>query len=237
MSLLFAYNDLLLRESVTLDTTVDCQLVRYYSRSCALFDFLQSCEFQESAGPLDTNEVNQTFPTGIHGCKSSPAGMFQVSDASIQHLGSFVVVPNSFDWILPCIGSIDERSKALMKIKQQRKHRAQSVRENTGTLASNSPIVVSAQSTSSLDEDILLEGIPPAEAPVLSSAPSLEEEKTALQILKQESVRWEWLRTSVRQAWHHFTHWVSNLKRCGVRLIVASLDPPSTQHYDTSAVL
>ncbi|KAF7233473.1 hypothetical protein EG68_09076 [Paragonimus skrjabini miyazakii] len=177
-------------------------------KSCALFDFLQSCEFQESAGPLDTNEVNQTFPTGIHGCRSSPAGMFQASDASIQQLGSFVVVPNSFDWILPRIGSIDERSRALMKIRQQRKHRAQSVRENTGTLGSNSSIVASAQSTSSLDEDILLECIPPAEAPVLSSAPSLEEEKTALQILKQESVRWEWLRTSVRQAWHHFAHWL-----------------------------
>ncbi|KAF6780090.1 hypothetical protein AHF37_00496 [Paragonimus kellicotti] len=160
-------------------------------KSCALFDFLQSCEFQESADHLDTNVVNQTFPTGIHGCKSSPAGIFQANDALIQQVGSFVVVPNSFDWILPRIGSIDERSKALIKIKQQRKHRAQSVRENTGTLGSNSSIVASAQSTSSLDEVILLESIPLVEAPVLSSAPSLEEEKTALQILKQESVRWE----------------------------------------------
>ncbi|KAF8565684.1 hypothetical protein P879_07336 [Paragonimus westermani] len=185
-------------------------------KSYALFDFLQSCEFQESTSSLDTNEINQTSPTGIHGWRSSPACMFQTGDANIQQVGSFVVVTNSFDWVLPRIGSVDERSKALMKIKQQRKHRAQSVRENTRTSGSNSSIVASAQSTGSLDEDILLETIPPAEAPVLSSAPSLEEEKTALQILKQESVRWEWLRRSVRQAWHHFTHWLVHSNELGL---------------------
>lgn len=198
-------------------------------KSELLFDFLLVCDFREdkSTEPpcppsLSTNDdpieneviSTRTTPTTetvatlmhIRGSKTTPANLFQCSTSAVVGTKPtvFVVVPNTFDWVLPRIGTVDECSKLMLKRNQRRQRRTHSFRERVrrrGELVVNETKTRPASCTFQDAESVDTSGSDRTRD--VFSEPSLQEEKAALQILKQESVRWEWIRAPLRALWNH----------------------------------
>ncbi|GAA30914.2 oxidation resistance protein 1 [Clonorchis sinensis] len=179
-----------------------------------LFHFLQACEFDEEAVDeklLPTAQF-QLHDPAIHECMTSPAELCEATTNS--GTGGFVSVPNTYDWLLPRIGSVDERSRALLRLSRKRRRRVQSCKQIVSNAASiDQSMVSSTHSVCSLGADTDTNSNVSKQQKNLSAArstPTLDEEKDALHLLKKESVRWEWIPTAFQHAWEHFVHWLVN---------------------------
>ncbi|THD24687.1 hypothetical protein D915_004594 [Fasciola hepatica] len=203
-------------------------------KSELLFDFLLVCDFQEeiSTDPSDQIPLPKDDCVGVETVTTSPSAMETI--ATIMHIKGhksspdnlflssptmggdnkptgFVVVPNTFDWVLPRIGSIDECSKLMLQHSQQRKRRRHSSREPEKLRGESVIIKTETQPVScSFHDSGHLDHTEAERIQKTFRGPSLEEEKTALQLLKRESVRWEWIRAPLRALWHHIEHWLVN---------------------------
>ncbi|CAH8487407.1 unnamed protein product [Schistosoma curassoni] len=107
----------------------------------------------------------------------------------------FVVVPNTFDWVLPRIGISDDHSRTLLILKNQQKytpkissyqneHGQQNCQSNE--LKGSQNLEQSTNSSSLTDTTDISKTVE-----ICDSIPSMEEEKAALQLLKRETVNWE----------------------------------------------
>ncbi|KAK4473530.1 hypothetical protein MN116_002890 [Schistosoma mekongi] len=110
----------------------------------------------------------------------------------------FVVVPNTFDWILPRIGSPDDHSRALLILKNYQLERAQTSKESRGIsyYQDDHSQLSELKETQSMQQSIESPSIKHTTDSAKSvdkynSVPSMEEEKAALQLLKRETVDWE----------------------------------------------
>ncbi|CAH8465892.1 unnamed protein product [Schistosoma turkestanicum] len=109
----------------------------------------------------------------------------------------FVVVPSTFDWVLPRIGTSDDHSRSLVILKNQQKHASitkdppkishdqieycQPNELEKPKSAQESTAGSSFKDTTDIDKSI----------EKYDSIPSMEEEKAALKLLKRETVDWE----------------------------------------------
>ncbi|CAI2725474.1 unnamed protein product [Schistosoma spindalis] len=107
----------------------------------------------------------------------------------------FVVVPNTFDWVLPRIGSLDDHSRTLLILKNQKKYtpRTPSYQNEhcqqdsqSNELKESQNLEQSTNSSSLTDSTDISKTVE-----ICDSIPSMEEEKAALQLLKRETVNWE----------------------------------------------
>ncbi|VDQ06498.1 unnamed protein product [Trichobilharzia regenti] len=123
-----------------------------------------------------------------------------------SHYHHFVVVPKTFDWILPRIGCSDDRSRALMTLRNDKQKRVQSSKDFSVTVTDNGNSTERSAITEDSKESNKAQQSPHrASLKVTTSSherirecrsvPSMEEEKSALRILKEESIDWEvrWL--------------------------------------------
>ncbi|TGZ64225.1 hypothetical protein CRM22_006480 [Opisthorchis felineus] len=159
-----------------------------------LFHFLQTCEFDEEAVDEKLLPTAQSHLHGpaIHECMTSPAELCEAT--TNLGTGGFVSVPNTYDWLLPRIGSIDERSRALSRLSRKRRRRVQSCKYIVpNATAIDQSMVSSTHSVCSLgaDTDTNSNVSKQRNLSAARSTPTLDEEKDALHLLKKESVRWE----------------------------------------------
>ncbi|OON19561.1 hypothetical protein X801_04571 [Opisthorchis viverrini] len=178
-----------------------------------LFHFLQACEFDEEAvdEKLVPSAQSRLHGPAIHECMTSPAELCETTTNS--GTGGFVFVPNTYDWLLPRIGSVDERSRALLRLSRKRRRRVQSCKHIVPSAAAiDQSMVSSTHSVCSLgaDTDTTSSVSKQRNLSTARSTPTLDEEKDALHLLKKESVRWEWIPTAFQHAWEHFVHWLVN---------------------------
>ncbi|KAH8850159.1 Oxidation resistance protein 1 [Schistosoma japonicum] len=108
----------------------------------------------------------------------------------------FVVVPNTFDWILPRIGSPDNHSQALLILKNYQLERAQSSKEGISHYQDEHSQLSELKESQSMQQSTDSPSIKHTTDSLKSvdkynSIPSMEEEKAALQLLKRETVDWE----------------------------------------------
>ncbi|CAH8489907.1 unnamed protein product [Schistosoma rodhaini] len=112
----------------------------------------------------------------------------------------FVVVPNTFDWVLPRIGSSDDHSRTLLILNNQQKY-TNTLKEapkissdqnehcqqsQSNKLKKLQNIEHSTDSSSFRDTTDISKTVEKHD-----SVPSMEEEKAALQLLKRETINWE----------------------------------------------
>ncbi|CAL8092716.1 unnamed protein product [Calicophoron daubneyi] len=128
-------------------------------KSELLLNFFKTCQFALTE-PESKSNVTQSATV-----KSSE----QSGEENTEHT-VFVPVSKAFDWVLPRIGSIDERSKSMMsnRTRSQSFKDTQRVRHqrNLPTVAKRMTVYTAGK-------------------------PTLEEEKLVLQTLKRDSVLWE----------------------------------------------
>ncbi|VDP69458.1 unnamed protein product [Echinostoma caproni] len=179
-----------------------------------LFDFLLICDFCQDCvtepiiqSPLSKNEVvgdetSTTAEPSMRGSKTTPENLCRgatcTTSSTVNKPVGFVIVPNTFDWVLPRIGSIDECSKLMLRRSQRRKRRTNSCREPVQLQTDNKAEAhsMAGLNSNSFHESEQIDSGETRGIQAAVSVPSLEEEKAALQILKQESVRWELVNAS-----------------------------------------
>ncbi|CAH8475533.1 unnamed protein product [Heterobilharzia americana] len=122
----------------------------------------------------------------------------------------FVVVPKTFDWILPRIGSSDDQSRALVTLRNHKQKRVQSSKEFPKVICDDDNNLQQDDTSVSANElhNDEQQSLPNSFLGVTTnsvqkmrgchSMPSMEEEKAALQTLKLDSIDWEGLKSSFR---------------------------------------
>ncbi|CAH8828264.1 unnamed protein product [Trichobilharzia szidati] len=119
-----------------------------------------------------------------------------------SHYHHFVIVPKTFDWILPRIGCSDDRSRALMTLRNYKQKRVQSSKDFSVTVTDNdNPTERSETKVDSKESSKTQQSLNRSSLKVTTSSherirechsvPSMEEEKSAIRILKEESIDWE----------------------------------------------
>nr|CAH8826043.1 unnamed protein product [Trichobilharzia regenti] len=189
-----------------------------------LFDFLLTCQFHGYEDDSNTEEHFtdiESSQVSIKSIDSKNKDNMKNRDIETLHsksLGNLSFLKKSLNSPKstgsPCSGDVEsdnfnDRSRALMTLRNDKQKRVQSSKDFSVTVTDNGNSTERSAITEDSKESNKAQQSPHrASLKVTTSSherirecrsvPSMEEEKSALRILKEESIDWEWLKSSFR---------------------------------------